>query len=286
MKAKLNMVKLFVKSKSPEILLGAGMAAVIAGGVIACKNTPKFKDTIDEYEGAMICTEDKKEKKDLKIGLLKETAKAYALPVGLAAGGFACIIGGHKILSTRNVALAAGMKSLQKAYDAYDKNVREKYGDDIADKLKYGVKKAEKTEEGKDGKEKVVKYDTIDDRDLQKPFVVFFDESSSWWRDNVASNMNFLRTREKWLNDRLQAEGVLYVNDVLKELDIPTMPIGQLYGWRKDAIDGVSDGYISFRLVNYWNKRAVNGMEPVILLDLNADVTPLISNDNLFAKSR
>lgn len=286
MKAKLNMLKLVLKNKSPELLLGGGMALVVAGGVIACKNSPRIKEKIDEYEGAMLVTDDRKEQRALKIDIVKEVGKAYGLPVVLTAGGFACIIGGHRILRMRNVALAAGLKSLQAAYNAYDANVREKYGDDIADKLKYGVKKVEGVKEGKDGKEKPVKYDVIDPDMFQSPWTFFFDESSCYFKDSASFNMDFLRKHEKWVNDRMKAEGILYVNDVLKDLDIPTIPLGQMYGWRADPEKGKGDGYISFRLVNYWNKRAVNGFEPVILIELNPDLEPLVNNDNLFERSR
>ena len=131
MTRKVNKIGFKVKQHSPEILITAGVIGVVASGVMACKATTKVNDIITETkeqlepihaagerlknneelmcsDGTQYTKEDNQ--KDLTIVYIQtgvKLVKLYAPSVALGALSLGAIITSHKILSKRNVALAA-----------------------------------------------------------------------------------------------------------------------------------------------------------------------------------
>ena len=84
----------------------------------------------------------------------------------------------------------------------------------------------------------------------------------------------FLRARQNWFNDKLKADGYLFLNDVYDELGIPRTKPGQIVGWIYNENNPVGDNYVDFGMydVNYEPARDfINGHECNILLDFNVD---------------
>lgn len=71
-------------------------------------------------------------------------------------------------------------------------------------------------------------------------FTKTFDHRCMGWCENPEINLMFLRSQERYANDVLRARGYLFLNEVLKMLDIPITKIGQVVGWIYDNENGAS----------------------------------------------
>ncbi len=292
---KINKMGLLLKKHSPEILAVAGVIGTVASGVLACKATTKIsevleepKDTIDKIhklrDGELESTEpytEEDSKKDLTIVYAKagvQLAKLYAPSVALATLSIGCMLTSNRILKKRNVALAAAYATVEKGFKEYRGRVVEKFGEDVDRELKYNVKAKEiqETVTDENGKKKKVKktVETIDRSEDHSEYAKFFDSSCAQWEDDPEYNLTFLKLQQEFANHKLQEKGYLFLNDVYDMLDIPRTKAGQIVGWVYDEKNPVGDNYVDFGIYELYadaNRRFVNGLEPVILLDFNVD---------------
>lgn len=283
-----------LKKHSPEILIVAGVVGTVVSGVMACKATTKVnriventKNDIDEIHtavekgvtksGESYSTEDSK--KDLTIVYVQtgvKLAKLYAPSIILGALSITSIITSHDILRKRNVALAAAYTAIDTSFKDYRKRVVERFGDEIDKELRYNIKAKtfEEVEVDKNGKEKKVeKTVNVIDGNLSNDHARYFDSSVTGWENNHDYNMMFLRAKESYANDKLKADGFLYLNDVYYELGIPKTKAGQIVGWvyKPDDPDYQGDNFVDFGVRTLMRETPDGGYEEVILLDFNPD---------------
>ena len=281
-----------VKKHSPEILMVAGIAGTIVGTVLACKATTKVSEIIEEknknVEDVHTCLEEKPNeyteedsKKDLTI-IYAQTGvklfKLYAPAIGVMALSFASIIAGHKVLKKRNIAIAAAYAAIDKGFKQYRKNVIEKFGEDIDQQMRFGLKSKEIKKKDKDGKTvKETEYYIDPDTnplDNISEYARFFDAASSNFAKDPEYNMMFLRRQQDYANEMLKSRGHLFLNEVYDLLDIPRSKAGQVVGWVYDKNGNTKgDNYVDFGLYrnDQGTRRFVNGLEYNILLDFNVD---------------
>ena len=84
----------------------------------------------------------------------------------------------------------------------------------------------------------------------------------------------FLKQRQQWANEKLQAQGYLFLNDVYESLGLEKTKAGHVVGWIYDEKHPVGDNYVDFGIYDIASKPArdfVNGKERTILLDFNVD---------------
>lgn len=67
-----------------------------------------------------------------------------------------------------------------------------------------------------------------------------FDHNNPNWAGTVEYNMLFVKTALNWLNDRLTAQGYLFLNEVHEALGFPKTREGQLVGWTRDNAGPIS----------------------------------------------
>lgn len=296
---KLYKVKFGLKKHSPEILVGAGVAGVVASGVLACKATLKVNAIAEETKtnlnkikvagekgvteaGETYTEEDvKNETKIVYIQTGAKLAKLYALPVGLGVVSIAAILGGHNILRKRNIALAASYTALFNDYKGYRSRVVERFGEQLDKELKYNLKTAtvEETVVNEDGTEQKVKKEVQVMNEPKKlehysPFARFFDDGCTGWDPNPEYSLMFLNQQQNWANDKLKRQGYLFINDVYEMLGIPKSREGQVHGWIYDEKNPIGDNFVDFGIYDIHiekNRDFVNGYEKVILLDFNHD---------------
>lgn len=103
------------------------------------------------------------------------------------------------------------------------------------------------------------------------PYATFFDEASAAWTNNPESNKFFLLRTQDFANQKLEARGYLFLNEVYEMLGLPRTRAGQLVGWVYDVQNPVGDNYVDFGIFNKLNSNFVNGFENSILLDFNVD---------------
>lgn len=282
-----------LKKHSPEILAAVGTVGVVTSAVMACKATTKIStilddakdqlDTIHEVvenpemisDGQEYTVEDAK--KDTVIVYAQtgvKLAKLYGPSVALGAASLACLLGSNHILRKRNVALAAAYTAVDKSFKAYRGRVVERFGEELDRELRYNIKAKEVQEivTDENGEEQVVT-STIEVPEFSdhSEYARCFDETAMGWTRDAEYNLMFVKQIQNWANDRLEAKGYVFLNEVYEMLGFQKTRAGQSVGWVKN---GDGDGYIDFGIFDLHNKqkrRFVNGYEKSIWLDFNVD---------------
>ena len=281
------------KKHSPEILAVAGVVGIVASGIMACKASTKLSGVIEETKEQLDQVHDYVEKngfsdkyteedskKDTAI-IYTQTAvklvKLYGPAVILGTLSITAMLTSNKILSKRNIALAAAYTTVDKAFKDYPGCVIERFGEELDKELKYNLKSKEIEEVVTDenGEETAVKktVKAMNPNDISE-YARFFDESCSSWNKSQFHNQMFLKQQQNYANDLLKAQGYLFLNDVYKMLGMDVAPYGQVVGWIYDEKNPVGDNFVDFGLydLNDEAKRLfINGRERTILLDFNVD---------------
>lgn len=291
----LNRTGLKIKKHSPEILLAAGAIGVVVSGVMACKATLKVNEILDESKQqidtihsvaadpnmAEKYTADDS-KKDLAI-VYTQTAvkmiKLYGPSVGLGVVSLGCMIGSNRILSKRNVALAAAYTAVDKSFKEYRSRVVERFGKQLDKELRYNIKAKEVEEVSKDENgHEVVKKEVVDviddDPNTYSPYSIVFDDGNEGWDPDPERTKFFLIQQQNWANERLKAKGHLFLNEVYDMLGARRTKAGAQVGWVYDENNVVGDNYVDFGIFDTRRSKArdfVNGYEKVIVLDFNVD---------------
>lgn len=285
------------KKHSPEVLVISGTVGLVVSGVMACKATTKVDSILEkskkriedvhtvaakveagEIEATEYTPED--QKKDLTIiyaqtGL--EFVKLYGPSVALAALSVTGILSGHNILRKRNMALAAAYMAEHTAFKDYSAKVVERFGKELDNELKYGIKakEVEETVVNEDGSEQTVKKIVEVGNPIDySPYAKCFDESCNGWERDAESNMFFLIQTQNYMNDLLQRRGHVFLNEVYDRLGFPRTQAGQIVGWVYDEKNPVGDNFIDFGIFKLYDERKrafVNGYEQSIWLDFNVD---------------
>ena len=298
-----NKIGFKLKKHSPEILAVAGVVGTVVSAVMACKATTKASDILEkskeDIDAIHKCATDEKfvdkytpedVKKDLTIVYIQtgiKLAKLYAPAVVLGALSLSSILASNNILRKRNVALAAAYATVDKGFKQYRNRVVERFGEEVDHELRHGIKakKIEKVVVGEDGKEKKVK-ETVNvvERDSLSDYTFFFDESNPYWEKDGNYNRMFLLAQQQYANDKLRANGYLYLNDVLDTLGIPRTKAGQIVGWVYNPDNPNGDNYVDFGIYETYRRNEESFVkdaamrevgkevyERVVLLDFNVD---------------
>ena len=282
-----------MKKSSPEIFVIAGVVGVVVSAVMACRATMKIdsvlkeaeenKEKIQNYvesEGFSDTYNQEDYQRDLamvKIQTGVSMAKLYAPSVFLGAVSIASILSGHNILKKRNAAIGAAYAAVEKGFKDYRSRVIERFGEQVDKELKYNIqsKKFEETITDENGKEKKVKTTVeIADPNTHSEYARFFDDGCKGWEKDSEYNLMFLRSCQQYANDKLKADGYLFLNDVYDMLGIPRSKAGQIVGWVYDPKNPIGDNYVDFGIYDInreKNRDFVNGYERTILLDFNVD---------------
>ena len=284
-----------LKKHSPEILVVGGVVSMVAGGVMACKATLKVNEVLDETKenieriheatergytdaGEDYTAEDSK--KDLAITYVQTCVKflkLYGPALAFTGLGVASILKSHNILNTRNAALAAAYTAVDNGFKKYRSNVIDRFGKDLDNELRYGLKEKEIEEVTKkeDGTEEVSKkIVTVGNPREMSEFAVCFDETCMGWSKDAEYNKRFLLDVQKFANQRLKEKGYLYLNELYEMIGVPATKAGQVVGWIYERDDDKGDGYVDLNIfdIDDERKRAfVNGYERSIWIDPNVD---------------
>lgn len=283
----------YVKKHSPEILLGIGVAGVVAGTISACKASTKLESVLSESKAKIQAIKEvgadaeyadvyspEDVKKDLTITYIQmgvKIIKLYTPAVALGAFSLSCIFASNNIMRKRNIAISAAYATVDKSFKEYRNRVSERFGDAIEKEIRYNIKAEEitKTTVDENGNEvtttEVVK--TMDPT-LYSDYARFFDESCAAWQRDPEYNLMFLKSQQQYANDLLKAKGRLFLNDVYDMLGFEKTKAGQVVGWYYDTVEPTGDNFVDFGIYDMDKERVrafVNGQEANILLDFNVD---------------
>lgn len=302
MKQTFNKLKFKTVKNAPTILMIAGVAGVVGAGVLVGKSTLKLAKVLDESKNNINSINDAVEDesieytqedatsdlKTVKVNVVVDTIKLYTPAVILGGVSIACMIQSHNILRKRNLALAAAFTTISESFKKYRKEVVNRYGERADFEIKNGIRKeqVEIEETDKNGKTKKKKT-TIDVAGAPSDYARFFDENCSYWDKDPEYNLMFLKAQQQYANDKLIAQGYLFLNDVYDMLGIPSSKEGQVVGWIYNLENPNGDNYVDFGIYDtnvegFRNEYAndsiseeridfVNGYRSSILLDFNVD---------------
>lgn len=205
-----------VSEKSPEILIGFGLAGMLTSTVLAVKATPKALDILEQEDRELS-----------KIDKVKLTWKCYApAAIGYCASA-ACIIGANSVNSKRNAVLAGAYKVSETALLEYRDKVVEVLGEEKEKEIRESVAKGHIAPKESEvvivGKGDTLCYDMFSGRYFK-------------------SDMSKIQKVLNEINYRLTHENIISVNEFYIELGISTVDMGYEHGWNIE--DGLLD--ISF----------------------------------------
>lgn len=298
----LGRLGLKLRKHSPEILLGVGLVGTVATTVMACKATTKLNSVLEgskkDIDAIHKCVdlgyvpvEENEEncpaysqedgKKDLTI-VYTQTAmkvvKLYGPAVITGALSLGSILVAHKIMKSRNLALAAAYAATNTAFKDYRSRVVERFGEQLDRELRHNLKVKEivETVTNEDGEEETVvtKVTVAENPNGYSEFAIIFDDYCTGYTKSAQLNKEFLIKQQNYLNDKLRAQGYLFYNDLRKALGLPITPAGQEVGWIYDEKKRRGDGYVDFRMFDVHNEKArdfVNGRERCFIIDPNVD---------------
>lgn len=236
-----------LSKRSPEILMGFGIAGMVTTTVIAVRATPK----------ALRLMEEKKQELETDtlapVDVVKATWKCYAPAVITGAVSVACLIGSNSVNTKRNAALATAYKLSETAFTEY----REKVIETIGDKKEKTVR--DKVSEKQLADNPVSKTEVIM---TGKGQTLFFEPLSSRY---FYSNIDLIKRAENKLNKDIITDpfdsGVT-VNDFYQEIGLPTTATGDNLGWKLSI--GLIDIYPSAQMAEEGSEHEG---EPCIVLN-------------------
>lgn len=283
---------LIVRKFAPEILTGAGVGLEVFAVVSAAKGTKKAQPVLDRHKevmknlnentvGQTVIDENgenaikpvnlKKEKSKVYFDTTKQLARIYMPAIASTAASVACFGASLGIMRGRTAALTTAATLAQSNLQKYRERVAAKVGTEEEKNIFYGTK--EETDE--QGEKKIVVQKEFYDggeKDYSQ-YARFFDCGNENWSDIPEYNLMFLKKCQNWANDKLNAQGHLFLNEVYDYLGIKRSKAGALVGWLKTK-DGSTSNFVDFGLFDGNSTPArmfVNGEEPVFLLDFNVD---------------
>lgn len=275
------------KKNSPTIFFVAGTVGIVGTVALACRATLKVSDAMDAYETRL---EEIKEKRPsaysehedvvrdiqkLKRKTAVEIVKPYLPAVGLGVLSIGALTGSHVILTKRNGTLIAAYAALDRGFKEYRDRVADEYGKDVDKKFATGASTYLTEEKMADGTTKTGSKTEVDGRFGGSPYAIVFDELSRKFSKEPGRNAQTIMMIQSYANDKLKAQGHLFLNEVLDMLGLPRTPAGSQVGWfiSKDP-EYKGDGYVDFGV---WTGEGslvesfIEGKEYYVTLDFNVD---------------
>lgn len=270
---------LTVQKHSPTMLFVAGAAGVVATAVLASRATLKMDEVLAEAESDLTkartlehvnYSEDDRQR-DVALIYIRTTlkvARIYAPSIAVGVFTIAALTGSHVILSRRNVAITAAYAALDRGFREYRQRVVDELGVAKDKAFRYGLTEREIVEEDEDG----VKVKTVRDKAVHGTSVYarFFDETNPNWNKVHSHNQFFIQCQQNYANDKLRAQGHLFLNEVYDMLGMERSKEGAVVGW----VMGNGDDFVDFGVFQGDRDSAmrfVMGHERSILLDFNVD---------------
>lgn len=295
-----NKAVFLTKKHSPEILMITGVVGIITSGVMACKATLKVNDILEEAKSDIekvhtvlndeSVTEEKYSEMDSKKDLAAiyvqtglKLAKVYGPSLIIGTLSITSMFASNNILRKRNVALAAAYAVVDKSFKEYRGRVIDRFGEEVDRQIKYNLKtmKVDEVITDENGKEKKVKKKIeVGGPDMYSPYAIIFDETNPYWEKDAELNKFFLQSRQAQANDKLRANGYLFLNDVYEMLGHEKTKAGQVVGWVYDPDSSEGDNYVDFGLYDIYTKPKyeaeakaafINGYERSVIIDFNVD---------------
>jgi hypothetical protein len=223
-------VKTTIVKRSPEILIGIGLAGMITTTVLAVQATPKALALIEE---------EKKRKNEDSLSVkdaVRVAWKCYIPAAVTGATSAACIIGASSVHTKRNTALATAYKLSETALTEYKEKVIETIGETKEKNIKEKIAK-DKVEKAAANPQNVIVTGGGDTQCYDLMFGRLFE-----------SDIDSLNRIVNDLNRRMRDEITISLNDFFTEVGLDEVEGGYDLTW--DIDDSYIELDISAHLVN------------------------------------
>lgn len=288
--SKLGRQTLIVQKHSPVIMFGVGIAGVVTTVVLASCATLKMHEILEEGEknsaeikAAEALDTDQYDEKDaskdratVRIKTAVKITKLYAPAFAVGVLSIAALTGSHIVLSRRNVALTSAYAAVDRGWREYRRRVVEELGPEKDLEFRYGTVEREVAVDTDDGVAvKTEKFLDLAGNDAAGYSIyakLFSRETSRNWDPHKGYNAMFISSQQQFANDKLRADGHVFLNDVYDMLGLERTPAGQIVGWVKNNPDKDVDDFIDFGVFEgdrFTSMNFVKGDEPNIWLDFN-----------------
>jgi len=274
---------LLSQKHSPTIMLVGGAVGFVATTVLASKATLKLDGILKEAEADKAKIEkaeaehaDKytaedaeQDRKLTRVKLAIEVVKAYAPAAAVGIGTLALFAGAHIILNRRIAGLTAAYAAVDRAFKEYRARVVADVGAEKDAEYRYDLVDKEIAVEDEHGiTTQVVKAPSGNGHSM---YAVLFDEHNRNFKRDWGYNQTFLAAQQTWANNKLRADGHIFLNDVYRMLGLPDTKAGAVTGWI-DGGDG--DDTVIFNIFGpngYMGDQFVEGNERAVWIDFNVD---------------
>ena len=269
---------------SPTALVIYGLAALGVGAyetikasreidkvLDECKKDIEEVDSILQEKTNLLATVFSSEsKQDIYVDTGKKIIKLYARAVIFDAIGVGLILKSHNMLRSENMDLKATVGAIAGGYSALRNRLNETLGDDTGNKVANGIQPKAVEIENEDGKKKKTVVNVMNQSDIS-PYAKFFDETSMFFKGVPEADLEFLIAVNNDANRKLEKKGYLFLNEVYAMLGFEETAIGNYVGWINEKGSYKKVDFHIFDVTNEANRRFVNGLESVVLLDFNVD---------------
>lgn len=280
---------MMLAKNAPAIAFGAGLVGMAGTVILTARATLKVAPKLEAHEESLRAH--KETARRINEGLesegefpgmpeasfilwarfVRECTRAYAVPLLLGGVSAGLLTYSHNVQSNMIAGLTMAYEGLKVTFDKYREAVIEDQGIDADTKYIVEAHNAANEElQARTGDSEVFHVDSR---------FVFGTESSSDFNGRASMwNVNFLNDVEAAMNRKLEATGIVFLNEVLVALGMDRTPAGQQLGWVKNPDDSSHVG-IDFgwrKLADEMTKHHLINADssdsaPEILLDFNYD---------------
>lgn len=278
---------------APAIAFGAGLVGMAGTVILTARSTLKVAPKLEAHKEELLelkksaakniakeiesegevpnNSEYRKGSYILWTRFVRECTRAYAVPLLLGGVSAGLLTYSHNIQSNMITGLTMAYEGLKVTFDKYREAVIEDQG--VEADTKYIVEAHHAANEEMQARTGDSEVYHVDSR-----FVFGRDSSSDFNGRASMWNVNFLNDVEAAMNRKLDATGIVFLNEVLVALGMDRTPAGQQLGWVKDPDDsnhvGIDFGWrkLSDEITRYNLDNADSSDDaPEILLDFNYD---------------
>lgn len=201
-----------VRKYTPQILLGMGVAGMIATTVLAVKATPKALTLIETSRA-------EKQETLSKPEIVKAAWKCYIPAAVTCVASVACIIGGSAEQTRRGAVIGAAYQLSEAAFREYSDKVVEVIGEKKEQEVRDAIAK-ERIERNPVSQNEVII--------TQKGDQLCYDSISGRY---FKSDIEKLRRAENIVNHQLITQMYVSLNDLYYEFGIDGIEVGYALGW-------------------------------------------------------
>lgn len=259
------------KKASPNLMFAGGVAGMVASTILACKATLKLSEELPEMKNELDRIKEEVKDEGEQRTLITQTqvinvgrvVRLYGPSVVVGGLAIGALTGSHVSLTRRNAGLTAAYAAVSKAYDDYRERVRGDIGADKELEL-YRASSSMAVQVDDDKPQEIM----VVDPNTRSPYSRIFDETSPYWQKNAEMNRLFVQTQQTYANERLRANGHVFLNEVYDLLGFERTKAGAVVGW---VLNNDGDNYVDFGLFEASSAPFINGYERSCILDFNVD---------------